>query len=154
MPVINLITEISAPVDVVFDLSRNIDLHKISTAHTSEEAVAGCTSGLIGMGESVTWRAKHLGFVQHLTTKITAFKSPYHFTHEMVSGAFHSFKHEHIFTEENGLTVMEDIFTYKNPYGVLGRLADVLFLKKYMSNLLSGRNAVIKRYAESQEPFM
>jgi hypothetical protein len=51
MPVINLHTQINAPIGIVFDLSRSIDLHKISTAHTNEEAIAGVTSGLIGMGE-------------------------------------------------------------------------------------------------------
>lgn len=73
MPVITIDTTIAAPVQVVFDLSRSIDLHRISTARTREEAVAGRTSGLIEIGETVTWRAKHLGIVQHLTSKITAF---------------------------------------------------------------------------------
>lgn len=91
MPVIRLTTIINAPVAVVFDLSRSIDLHKISTAHTNEQAVAGKTSGLIGMDESVTWRAKHFGVTQLLTSKITAFESPHYFTDEMVSGAFKQF---------------------------------------------------------------
>jgi len=56
----------------VFNLSRSIDLHKISTADTNEEAVAGKTAGCIGMGESVTWKAKHFGVTQLLTSKITA----------------------------------------------------------------------------------
>lgn len=69
MPRIYLETRISAPVEIVFDLSRSIDLHKISTEHTKEEAIAGKTSGLIALGETVTWRAKHLGFTQNLTSK-------------------------------------------------------------------------------------
>ena len=75
MPVIKLHTIVNAAIDVVFDLSRSIDLHKISTAHTNEEAVAGKTSGLIGMGESVTWKARHFGISQLLTSKITAFEN-------------------------------------------------------------------------------
>jgi len=54
MPVIELKTAIKAPVERCFDLSRSIDLHKISTAHTNEEAIAGVTSGLIGPNEWVT----------------------------------------------------------------------------------------------------
>ncbi|MFD2602509.1 SRPBCC family protein [Flavobacterium suzhouense] len=97
MPIIKLQTTINAPVKVVFDLSRSIDLHKISTAQTNEEAIAGTTSGLIGLDETVTWRAKHFGLIQLLTSKITEFESPYRFTDEMVSGAFVRFKHQHFF---------------------------------------------------------
>jgi hypothetical protein len=67
MSVIQLTTIILAPVERVFDLARSIDLHVASTAHTGERAVAGVTSGLLGPGEEVTWRAKHFGVWQHLT---------------------------------------------------------------------------------------
>ena len=73
MPRIKLQIHIKAERDIVFDLSRSIDLHKISTEHTNEEAVAGKTSGLISMNESVTWRAKHFGVYQNLTSKITKY---------------------------------------------------------------------------------
>jgi ligand-binding SRPBCC domain-containing protein len=151
MPVIRLQTIIHAPLKMVFDLSRSIDLHKISTAHTNEEAIDGKTSGLISMGESVTWRAKHFGVTQLLTSKITAFESPYYFTDEMVSGAFKNFKHEHIFTENNGAVLMTDVFDYTGPYGILGRIADYLFLEKYMTNLLAERNRIVKVFAEDTD---
>jgi ligand-binding SRPBCC domain-containing protein len=150
MPVIRLQTVINAPVEVVFDLSRSIDLHKISTAHTNEEAIAGKTSGLIGMGESVTWKAKHFGITQLLTSRITAFEKPHFFTDEMVTGAFARFKHEHIFAEADGVVIMTDVFDYTSPYGIFGRIADILFLKHYMTNLLTERNRIVKEYAEDK----
>ena len=149
MPEIILNTIIKANREIVFDLSRSIDLHKISTKHTHEEAMAGRLSGLIELGESVTWRAKHFGIYQQLTSEITDFKFPERFTDEMVSGAFKSFKHEHLFVERNGETVMTDIFDYTSPFGVFGKLADRLFLKNYMRNLLVKRNQTIKEFAES-----
>ncbi|PZR23652.1 MAG: cell division protein [Flavobacterium psychrophilum] len=154
MPVIRLQTLINAPVPVVFDLSRSIDLHKISTAQTNEEAIAGTTSGLIALGESVTWKARHFGIVQTLTSKITEFEKPHHFTDEMVSGAFDRFKHKHIFKEDNGATLMTDIFDYTGPYGVFGRIADVFFLKRYMTNLLAERNRIVKEYAEDKNKYL
>lgn len=149
MPLIVLKTYIQAERSIVFDLSRSIDLHKISTQQTNEEAISGITSGLIGMNESVTWRAKHLGFYQELTSKITAFNSPYSFTDEMVSGAFKQFKHEHIFEEHEQGTLMVDRFDYTSPLGILGKIADSIFLKKYMTNLLITRNESVKEFAES-----
>ena len=151
MPKIELQTEIKAEKKIVFDLSRSIDLHQLSTAKTEEQAIAGKTSGLIGLDESVTWRAKHFGIYQNLTSKITEFESPNYFVDEMLKGAFKSFKHEHHFTEIKGGTVMKDIFVYTSPFGILGKLADTLFLEKYMTDLLLERNRVIKEVAESEK---
>jgi ligand-binding SRPBCC domain-containing protein len=153
MPRINLLYSINAPIDVVFDLSRSVDLHKISTAHTNEEAIAGKTQGLMDLNDSVTWQAKHLGITQRLTSKITEFNRPYFFTDEMQQGAFKSFRHEHFFKEENGLTIMADVFDYKSPFGIFGRIADVLFLKKYMYKLLAERNRIIKEFAEDPDKY-
>jgi len=151
MPKITLQTSIKANKTIVFDLSRSIDLHKISTEQTNEEAIAGKISGLIGMNESVTWRAKHFGVYQNLTSKITEFESPNYFVDEMIKGAFKEFKHEHHFEDVNGKTKMTDVFNYKSPLGFLGKIADKLFLKKYMTELLTERNRVVKEFAESEK---
>lgn len=149
MPRIELRTDIKATIETVFDLSRSIDLHKISTEQTNEEAIAGKTSGLIGLNESVTWRAKHFGIYQNLTSRITEFERPNYFADEMEQGAFQEFKHEHHFSVLNGETQMIDVFTYKSPFGVFGSLVDKLFLKKYMTKLLTQRNRIVKEFAES-----
>ena len=149
MPIICLRTEIKAKRTLVFDLSRSIDLHLLSTLHTNEIAIAGKTSGLIALNEWVTWRAKHFGIYQQLTSKVTAYDRPNSFTDEMVSGAFKSFRHDHHFEDTEAGTLMMDTFAYRSPLGLLGRSADVLFLNRYMTRLLTERNAVIKEYAET-----
>ncbi len=158
MPHITLHTLIEAPVEVVFNLSRSIDLHKISAAHTQEEALTAAdmhntatrSAGLMEQGERVTWRARHFGIMQQLTVSITGMHYPHHFTDEMVpkGGAFTTMVHRHLFEEKGGCTLMTDIFYYKSPLGILGRFADVLFLKRYMRNFLKKRNATIKAFAE------
>ncbi len=149
MPKIELATYIKAPQEVVFDWSRSIDLHIESTAQTHEKAVAGKTSGLISLGESVTWRAKHFGVYQNLTSKIIQFDRPNSFTDEMQKDAFKSFTHQHLFSEKEGITEMKDLFEYQSPWGILGKLANKLFLNRYLTNLLEKRNSVIKKIAES-----
>nr|WP_067058606.1 SRPBCC family protein [Mucilaginibacter sp. L294] len=148
MPTIVLSTIINAPVNRCFDIARDIDIHVASTAHTGERAIAGRTSGLIELGESVTWRAKHFGIWQNLTSKITTFQPPVFFADELVAGAFKSFRHEHHFTGTDKQTIMRDVFVFESPLGVLGKLANWLFLKKYMTGLLVKRNLVIKEEAE------
>ncbi|MEC3906226.1 SRPBCC family protein [Tamlana sp. 2201CG12-4] len=150
MPEIKTEIIINAPREVVFDLARSIDFHKESTKHTQEEAIAGKTSGLLELGESVTWRAKHFGLWLELESKITELDSPNYFIDEMQKGSFKSFRHEHIFEDKDEQTLMIDRFNYKSPYGLIGKLVDGLFLKRYMSNFLLKRNRLIKEHCEKK----
>ncbi|WP_187261935.1 SRPBCC family protein [Pontibacter beigongshangensis] len=149
MPLITQQFIVNAPIEICFDLSRSIELHVISTRHTGERAIAGVTTGLIGLHETVTWRARHFGIWQTLTSKITAYNRPYYFADEMVSGIFKSFRHQHLFEQVAGGTRMTDIFDFTSPLGLLGSLADKLLLEHYMTRLLRKRNQVIKEYAET-----
>lgn len=149
MPKIQLETIIDADIQKVFDLSRDIDFHQESTAKTNEKSIAGKTSGLIELGETVTWRAKHLGFYQTLTTKIIEMESPKMFIDVMVKGAFKSMKHQHIFEEKEGKTLMIDIFEFESPFGILGKIFNQIFLKNYLKRFLLERNKMIKKITEA-----
>ncbi|MFT2007999.1 SRPBCC family protein [Pontibacter sp. 13R65] len=149
MPIITQQFIVHAPLARCFDLSRSIDLHKISTQHTGERAIAGLVAGQIELNETVTWRARHFGIWQTLTSKITAYNRPYYFADEMVQGIFENFRHQHLFEAVGDSTRITDIFDYTSPLGLLGSLADKLFLERYMARLLTKRNLVIKEFAES-----
>ena len=151
MPSIHLTTFIAAPADRVFDLSRSIDFHRKSMAHTGEEAIAGTTNGLIGPGETVTWKAKHLYKTRILKSKIIAMNRPLSFTDEMVAGDFKSMKHEHHFKSIGNGTLLIDLFNFESPWGRLGKWANSLFLTNYMKRMLEQRNKMIKEYAESEK---
>ena len=142
--------QIAAPIQRCFDLSRSIEVHLLGTESTSEQAVGGVTTGLIGPNEFVRWRAKHLGFRQHLTSKITAFESPRYFQDTMIEGPFKFMQHDHFFTAiAERQTEMRDRFTFAAPLGVLGDIAEQLFLKRYMDRFLRHRNEIVKQVAES-----
>lgn len=151
MTTIRLVTEIKADKKNVFDLSRNIDVHQMSMTTSKEKAIAGKTSGLINYNETVTWEANHFGFLLNHQSKITEMSLYDSFTDEMLKGCFKSFKHEHIFSEENGVTQMIDSLQYETPYGIFGAIFNRLVLKSYMINLLRERNAHIKSSAEKQK---
>jgi ligand-binding SRPBCC domain-containing protein len=149
---IHLSTPITAPRERVFDLARSIDLHTRSLSWTREVPVAGRTSGLIGMGETVTWRAWHLGVRQRLTSRISAYDRPAYFQDVMVRGAFAWMEHDHWFdAAPDGGTVLRDELRFAAPLGVLGRIAEALVLRRYMTRFLQRRNAFLKRVAESEE---
>ncbi|MFY9341310.1 MAG: SRPBCC family protein [Planctomycetota bacterium] len=146
---IELVTRIQAPPAVCFDAARSLDLHVQSLAHTGERAVAGRTSGLIELGEEVTWRARHFGVVLHHTSRITAMTPPSHFRDSMVRGAFARFEHDHFFVAANGGTEMRDVLEFASPCGLLGSLVDRCVLRRYLTRLLERRNAVVRAAAEA-----
>jgi hypothetical protein len=148
------ITIVQAPIERCFDLARSVEVHLAGNVHCGETAVAaaGVTSGLIGRGQSVTWRAKHFGFWHELTSEITALERPAWFQDAMVCGIFQWMKHDHFFRSLSaGETEMKDVFCFAAPLPVLGRIAEVTFLGRYMKALLGERNAALKRIAESEE---
>lgn len=149
MPTIKLKIEIQGDIETCFDLARSIDFHQISTAKTNEKAVSGRTSGLINLDESVTWQATHFGVRQKLTSKITAFKRPYHFRDEQLNGAFKFIVHDHYFELHDGKVMMKDVFSFQSPFGILGQIFDKLVLTKYLTKFLVERNDLIKEYAET-----
>ena len=151
MPVINLETQIKSDIKICFDLSRSIDLHKISTAKSKEEAIDGTMNGLINFGEFVTWQAFHFGIKEKLTSKITAFDSPYHFRDEQQKGAFKYIIHDHYFISDGNNVIMKDVFNFQSPLGFMGAITDKLILTKYLQKLLTERNNIIKEFAETEK---
>jgi ligand-binding SRPBCC domain-containing protein len=151
MPIIELDSMVSAPIERVFDLNRSVELHTASTSRTRERAVAGVTSGLLAMGDEVTWEAVHFGVRQRLTSRIVAFERPDYFRDSMVAGAFRGFDHDHEFSTVDGGTRVRERFDFRSPWGVVGRMADVLFLTRYLRAFLTAKASVIKQVAESDD---
>ncbi len=150
MPTIRIEIIVNAPRTRVFDLARSIDLHTDTMSKHKKIAVAGTTSGLINLDETVTWETTHFGIRQKLTSKITIYDRPIRFRDAMIKGAFSRFSHDHFFEEANQRTLMKDVFDYNSPLGILGNIANALFLEKYMKKLLEERNKLIKEIAESE----
>ena len=151
MATLRVETMVNAPTGRCFDLSRSVDLHIRTATASGETAIAGTLSGLLGLGDQVTWRGKHFGVWQTLTSKITAFDRPRHFRDSQVAGAFASLEHDHLFESAGSMTNMIDVFQYAAPLGPLGRVAEMLFLNSYLRRFLRERALIIKRVAESDE---
>jgi ligand-binding SRPBCC domain-containing protein len=151
MPTIRLETSILAPIERCFDLALSVDAHGGSMAHTHERPIAGVMSGMMQLSDTVTWEAVHFGIKQHLTSKITAYERPHRFTDEMIQGVFQEIHHTHEFIPQPPGTLMIDVFRFQAPLGILGRVAETLFLTRYMKNLLLTRNRYLKQRAEAAQ---
>ena len=133
-----IVTDSQQPVDRLFDVSLSIDAHVASMADSGERAVAGVTSGSIGLGETVTWRARHFGVWFTMTSQITELERPNRFVDEQVRGPFKRFRHEHVFTDAGDRTVMTDTLTVGSP--VLGRVVERVVLVPYLRRLIAKCN--------------
>ena len=73
-----------------------------------------------------------------------------YFVDEMEEGNFKSFRHEHFFEEQNGVTTMTDKLCYETPFGIFGKLFDAIILKKHLTRFINERNTFIKQLSENQ----
>lgn len=148
MPIIEHQILIKAPIEVCFDLARDVNIHTKTTSKTKERAISGVTKGLLEEGDTVTWEAVHFGVKQRLTAKVIEMQKTYRFVDIMIKGAFHSFVHTHNFIKGNNETMMIDTFQYKSPLGPIGIIADKLFLERYMKKFIISRAKELKKIAE------
>jgi ligand-binding SRPBCC domain-containing protein len=162
MVTIEEVTRIRAPIERCYDLARSVEVHLAGNLHCGETAVAaaGVTTGLIGLSQHVTWRAKHFGLWHTLTSQITAMNPPNYFQDVMTRGIFRFMRHDHFFralssaqesAEKPAETEMRDVLSFAAPLPLLGRFAEITFLRRYMQALLHERNAMVKTIAESSE---
>ena len=150
MPHFELTTRIAAPLERVFDACLDVEVHTGSMAQSGERTVGGKSSGHLGLGDRVTFQARHLGIRWRLTARVIEIDRPEHFADEQEHGPFKRWRHAHHFTPDgNGGTVMRDVVDFASPIGPLGALVDKLVLHHYMISLIERRNQYIKALLES-----
>jgi len=139
-----------APIELCFDLARDVLVHCQTAAHTKERIVGGKSSGLLELGDSVIFEGVHLGVRQKLAVRITEFNRPHCFVDEMTNGAFKWLRHTHEFEPVDDGTLMRDTIEWKSPLGFLGEVADKLLVERHLRKFLLKRNRELKRIAEER----
>jgi len=136
---------VNAPIELCFDMARDISLHSETVwAHTKERAVGGVVSGVIGLGQEVTFEARHFGIRQRLTARVIEFDRPYVFAEVMLKGAFKTLKHTHMFEVSGNGTLMKDVLVFTSPFGMIGKLFEAVVLERYMKAFLVYRQRKLK----------
>jgi ligand-binding SRPBCC domain-containing protein len=143
VPTFVIDTVLRCPVEAAFEAGLDIDLHVTSMAASGERAIGGVTAGRIGLGESVTWQARHFGIPWRMTSTITAYERPVRFVDEQARGPFRRWHHEHLFRAEGEGTRMTDVVDFEAPAGPLGRLVAVTVLRPYLKRLIVRRNETL-----------
>jgi ligand-binding SRPBCC domain-containing protein len=148
---IEAINLIDAPIEACFGFSLSIDLELAAGISYGIEAIGGVTTGTIGPGERVTWRAKQFGvWVKH-TTEITRYEAPAYFQDSMMQGLFRFFQHDHFFRSIGPRrTEMRDQIRFGMPVLLLGMITERLVVKRRLTAMLLQRNTLIRQHAEAE----
>jgi len=150
---LNITTRITAPPELVFDTSLQVDVHTRSMAASGERAVGGVTTGQLRLGDEVTWQARHFGRSWRMTSRITAYDRPTSFVDEQIDGPFSVWRHAHLFQRQpDDTTLMSDVIDFAAPYGPLGRLVEALVLDRYMTRLIAVRNQYVAAVCNPGRP--
>ncbi len=150
MPLIRATTLIHALIEPCFRASLSIDVEAAAEPGQKLRAVAGVTSGIIGLGETVTWRMRQYGLWITHTTLISEHQPPTYFQDRMLRGLFASFVHDHYFRAISPTeTEMRDDLRFRMPLSLGGPITDLLFVRRRMATMLAKRNATIKRVVQS-----
>jgi len=113
-------TLIPAPIETVFDLSRDIDAHTRSASFSKERAVPpGRTAGLLEAGDRVTFEARHIGLRLRYSVTITSMDKPLRYVDEAAHPAFRYLQHTHEFEARTDGTLMRDRVLYDSRFGAL-----------------------------------
>jgi ligand-binding SRPBCC domain-containing protein len=150
LPTLILETRISATRQRCFDLARDVSVHCATAAFTQERALPpGVVAGPLNLGDLVIFEARHLGVRQQLHARIVRMEPPHLFADEMIRGAFKSLYHLHELLPDRGDTLMRDTVKWEAPFGRLGKLADVLVLRRHLKRFLERKNSAFKALAEA-----
>ena len=140
---------VRAPVADVFDVALDRDVERVAGRRYRVRAAegAGRTSGRNELGERVRWRLRMAGVVPVThTSSIVELERPRRFVDEMAEGVFVDFRHEHVFEVEGPqMTIMTDRMSWRSPLGALGTVADALYVRRTLRQLLADRNSEIVR---------
>lgn len=135
----------------LMDLALDPDLHADSQAAAQEEVLSRSGEGLLRLGDTVTFRARHFGVPWRMTARISELDRPTRFVDEQVRGPFAAFRHTHRFEAHGPQTMMIDEFAFRLPAMAAGRLIARTAAVPYLRRLLTDRARFLAQLAEASD---
>lgn len=86
-----------------------------------------------------------LGVKMNWVTEITHIKDKKYFVDEQRKGPYKMWHHEHILIETDNGIIMKDIISYIPPFGILGKILNILFIKRQVKGIFKYRTEVLNK---------
>ncbi len=102
-------------------------------------------------GLMIAYKVKPLlGIPTKWVTEITHVKDQEFFVDEQRVGPYSLWHHEHILSDHPGGVLMKDIVTYKPPLGILGDIANAVFIKSKLNQVFAYRSKALDKLFPTQ----
>jgi ligand-binding SRPBCC domain-containing protein len=125
----------------VFEDPRN--LARITPASLGFEIVS--SEPRMRRGAEIEYRIRWAGLPLSWKTLITAYDPPHLFVDEQVRGPYRTWRHRHTFRAVEGGTEIADHVEYALPFGILGRAAHALAVRRQLSGIFTYRQEALAR---------
>lgn len=137
---------IPASIDEIWDfISSPSNLKEITPKHMGFEVTGNTGKGQMYPGMIITYKVSPLlGIKLNWVTEITHVKDKEYFVDEQRIGPYTLWHHEHKIEPIVGGIMMTDIVTYQPPMGILGAIANTLFIKKQLEEIFGYRTVALE----------
>lgn len=120
-------------------LSNPANLKVITPEHMGFHILSGAERSMYE-GQIIQYKVSPFpGFTTKWVSEISSVKEGEYFVDKQLFGPYSLWHHKHFIKEIDGGVLMEDCIDYKIPFGILGRLAHPLIVKKQLKQIFSHR---------------
>ena len=133
------------PVEAWDFFSSPRNLQKITPGHMGFHITSG-TLAKMYPGQIITYRVSPFpGITTNWVTEITHVSEGSYFVDEQRFGPYRMWHHEHHFEPRDGGVLMTDRVSYKLPFGIIGRMAHALFVRKQLEQIFAYRQEYLEK---------
>ena len=140
---------LESPIDVVWDFFANpANLSKITPPDMQFKILSGANGKDLYQGLMIEYEVSPFPiFTTRWLTEITAVEPLKYFIDEQRAGPFKLWHHQHHFTGiDPNQTLMVDTLHYSIPFGLVGRLVNLLAISNRVEQIFAYRQSVISKY--------
>lgn len=138
---------INAPIERVFDFHN--DTNNLVEITPKSISVSFETRGEPGLGQDIYLSIRQFVFLKtRWHVRITEHIPPTKMVDEQVKGPFAYWKQTRLLTKRGACTELTDVIEYQVPFGVLGMLANKLFVRRQIISMFAYRQACTKALLE------
>ena len=137
---------IHSSIENVFDFFSNPENLSILTPEELNFRILTPTPIIMKEGQIIDYTIKLFGLKIRWRTIITEFNKNNSFVDQQLKGPYSMWHHKHIFKERNGKVEMVDEISYALPFGILGEIVNVIWVKKDLDKIFKYRENAINKY--------
>ncbi|NOU61178.1 SRPBCC family protein [Marinifilum caeruleilacunae] len=135
-----------ASIDDVWEfISSPINLKEITPKYMGFDITSNLMDEKMYPGMIISYKVSPvLGIKTTWVTEITQVREKSYFVDEQRVGPFSIWHHQHIIEQVSNGVIMKDIISYKPPFGILGAIANNLFIKSKLNEIFDYRRKVLE----------